>query len=551
VHRHHRPELGDQSGGRFHFGPHPIQQRLGIVPSQYVGDHHMEERPLDPGPRPDTKDPIERGPPGEARSQPAQVSAGLDLKKRMNPEALGNAADDPVDAPAPNQVLERLKGGEETHLLDNVTRRSLDLVEAAAFPCRFGGLQHHQGLTPGGGAGIEQTNPRPGALQRHSRRLKGAAQSLRHSESQDVAAGLDKGIGEAAGSWAGRGDALVETLEQLGDPDLTLEIVLIADNESRRHDEDAPGSDRGRVERRRTVGDHPHGHLSFLLWPTQFERRKPPAARGTGSLQTAQERHRIRGRAPSSSAYDGCLTGDKEPVIHEGEIVHWEGRCGPFDLETSNETARPSVLSVLLAEVVDVDEGDDVISLGCGCGLLSIVAAKLGAGRVFGVDTSGDVVTVASRNAARLGISDRTTFLRGDLFKPLPLGLKAEVIIGDVPGLPDGLVERSGWLRGRWGGGPGGSELPIRMLQAAKERLKAGGRLFLPTGGLQNEGAILKAARSAYGKLTQLTERTFTVPRALADTPALVRLVREKAVDLKEKGSRLLWKARVWECSGE
>jgi methylase of polypeptide subunit release factors len=237
--------------------------------------------------------------------------------------------------------------------------------------------------------------------------------------------------------------------------------------------------------------------------------------------------------------------------MHEGEVVRWDGRCGPFELETSKETVRPSALSLLLAEVIEVGTGDDVISLGCGCGLLSIVAAKLGAERVFGVDTCGDVVEVASRNAARLGIGDRVTFLRGHLFKPLPLGLKAEVIIGDVSGLPDELADRSGWLRGRWGGGPGGSELPIRMLRAAKERLKAGGRLFLPTGGLQNESIIIKAARSAYGKLTQLTERTFTVPRALAETPALVKLVRDKVVDLKEKGSRLLWTAHVWECSGD
>ena len=238
--------------------------------------------------------------------------------------------------------------------------------------------------------------------------------------------------------------------------------------------------------------------------------------------------------------------------MREGHrLVRWDGRCGPFDLEVSGETDIPSVLSLLLAEVVDVGDGDDVISLGCGCGVLPIVAAKLGAGRVFGVDTSNDVVAVASRNAQRLEVNDRTTFLRGDLFKPLPLSLKAEVIIGDVPAIPDGLADRGGWLRGRRGGGPGGSEVAIRMMHAARKRLKAGGRLFLPTGGLQNEGAILKAARSAYGKLTQLTEHTIAVPRALAETPTLLKLVRDKAVDLKAKGSRLLCKARVWEFSSE
>ena len=87
------------------------------------------------------------------------------------------------------------------------------------------------------------------------------------------------------------------------------------------------------------------------------------------------------------------------------------------------------------------------------------------------------------------------------------------------------------------------------MLRAARERLRAGGRLFLPTGTLQDEGAILRTARALYGKITRLTERQIPLPRALAETSALVKLAKEKTVRLAERGSRLVWTARVWECT--
>ena len=231
------------------------------------------------------------------------------------------------------------------------------------------------------------------------------------------------------------------------------------------------------------------------------------------------------------------------------QMFHWTGRCGPMDLEVSDSTFQPSTISTLLAEALEVHPGDKVIDVGCGSGILSIIAAKLGAMRVIGVDTAPDVVEVATRNAVRHGVGDAVTFVQGDLFEPLAAEVEADIIIGDVSGIPDSIADESGWFPSRSGGGPRGSELPIRMLQAARERLRAGGRLFLPTGTLQDEGAILRTARALYGKVTQLTERRIPLPRALAETSAMLKLAKEKTVQLTEKGSRLLWTARVWECT--
>ncbi len=225
----------------------------------------------------------------------------------------------------------------------------------------------------------------------------------------------------------------------------------------------------------------------------------------------------------------------------------WKGRLGPLRLRVSEAVFKPSTVSSLIAQIMEVEEGDTVIDVGCGCGVLSIIAAKLGAGHVHAVDVSPDVVKVGTANAKEHGVADRITFYQGDLFEPLPKGLKADLIIGDVSGIPDQLAAESGWFPDGKGGGPSGAELPLRMLREAKQWLKDNGRLLLPTGSLQDQEAILEAARSLYGSVQERVSRAIPLPGDLMSGGALPALVREGIVELKQRGSRYLWKAQVWE----
>jgi hypothetical protein len=89
----------------------------------------------------------------------------------------------------------------------------------------------------------------------------------------------------------------------------------------------------------------------------------------------------------------------------------------------------------------------------------------------------------------------------------------------------------------------------MRMIEEARDFLVKGGRMFLPTGSLQDEESILSRARSAFGTLKQLAERNIPLPSSVAEHPALLELLKEKVVDLTQRGSRFLWTARVWELS--
>ncbi|MGZ8784696.1 MAG: 50S ribosomal protein L11 methyltransferase [Acidimicrobiia bacterium] len=229
--------------------------------------------------------------------------------------------------------------------------------------------------------------------------------------------------------------------------------------------------------------------------------------------------------------------------------VTWKGRFGPFDLKVGPATFRPTTISVLLAASLEIEEGSVVVDVGCGSGVLAIVAARLGAAKVYGTDAAERTVEVASANAEAQGVGGITEFFEGDLFDPLPSGLQADVIIGDVSGIPDELAEESGWFPSGLSGGPTGAELPMRMLQDAKSLLRHGGKLFLPTGSLQDEQSVVQEARSLFESIRLLSERQIPLASALVEHPAFLRLRRAKGIDLAQRGSRLLGTARIWEIS--
>ena len=229
--------------------------------------------------------------------------------------------------------------------------------------------------------------------------------------------------------------------------------------------------------------------------------------------------------------------------------VEWKGRTGPFTLEIGPKVFRPTPTSLLVAESLEVEPGDTVIDVGSGTGVLAFVAARLGAARVVGTDIIKDAVRVATANARRLGLSDRTEFRAGNLFDPVP-DVTADVVIGDVSGIPDDIATVAGWFPGGYAGGPTGSEVPVAMLERVRERLRPGGRMYLPTATIQNENRVLEVARGIFGpkNVAELTEREFPLPGLVARSRAVAQLMSDGLISLRQRGSRLLWRLAIWRC---
>jgi release factor glutamine methyltransferase len=79
--------------------------------------------------------------------------------------------------------------------------------------------------------------------------------------------------------------------------------------------------------------------------------------------------------------------------------------------------------------------GPVLVDIATGIGPVALsVASKLPRARVLGVDLSSKPLALARRNAARLGLSN-VTFLRGDLFAPLPRNVRGsvDVVTGHLP----------------------------------------------------------------------------------------------------------------------
>src|SRR5439155_14915222 len=222
----------------------------------------------------------------------------------------------------------------------------------------------------------------------------------------------------------------------------------------------------------------------------------------------------------------------------------------PFSVMLDHGVFVPSSTSREVAEGLIVNPGETVIDVGCGSGVLSFVAARLGAAKVYGTDASMAAISCAARNAELLGLVDRTVFRCGSLFEPLE-GIQADVVIGDVSGIPDDIAQLSDWFPGGFSGGPTGAEGPVAMLEAARDHLKPGGRLYLPTGTIQDESAVLRAARRVFGedRMQKLRERLMPLPGKITESVVVRRLMDSGVVKFIKRGSRQLWELRIWECT--
>ena len=74
---------------------------------------------------------------------------------------------------------------------------------------------------------------------------------------------------------------------------------------------------------------------------------------------------------------------------------------------------HPTSQACLMLMEKYVQEGDDVIDVGCGSGILAIGARLLGAGKIVGVDTDQKSIEMAYRNAKVNGITDELYFHHG------------------------------------------------------------------------------------------------------------------------------------------
>jgi release factor glutamine methyltransferase len=163
---------------------------------------------------------------------------------------------------------------------------------------------------------------------------------------------------------------------------------------------------------------------------------------------------------------------------------------------------RPETESVVELCLSVLPEGDisHLADIGTGSGAIAVaVAVNNPDVRVLATEIAADGIEVARRNAIRYHVSDRVTFLQGDLLAPLPHPV--DVIAANLPYVPLGEAERdvATWEPriAVFGGGGDGTETILRFLRDAPAYLKPGGTVVMETAYSQG-AAVSEAAHRAF-----------------------------------------------------
>ncbi len=139
---------------------------------------------------------------------------------------------------------------------------------------------------------------------------------------------------------------------------------------------------------------------------------------------------------------------------------------------------EPAEDSFLFAENLTVKNGDSVLDMGTGCGILGIIAANK-AFKVIAIDINPAAVRCAKENAKLNGVAHKMFFIQGDLFAPLKKGKKFDLILFNAPYLPTEPFEGKTFVELAWAGGANGKATINRFLQGVRDYVKVDGRVLL------------------------------------------------------------------------
>ncbi len=207
----------------------------------------------------------------------------------------------------------------------------------------------------------------------------------------------------------------------------------------------------------------------------------------------------------------------------------------------------PTDTSRLLIECAlkEIAEGDRVLDLGCGSGVVGLVIAQLkNLPLVWLSDVHEESRASVELNFRSVG--QGCEFRAGDLFEPWN-GERFDVIVDDVSGVSEPLANHSRWFQGvPCASGIDGADLVTRVIENAPRFLNPDGRLIFPTISLSNVSRIVETARTHFGCVTNLGSIQWPLPQELLIQRELLESLESKgAITLIRKFGMLLGRTEI------
>ncbi|WP_407424656.1 HemK2/MTQ2 family protein methyltransferase [Methanobrevibacter sp.] len=162
---------------------------------------------------------------------------------------------------------------------------------------------------------------------------------------------------------------------------------------------------------------------------------------------------------------------------------------GKFEIETDEMVYIPSDDTFLLAENLEIKEGQSVLEIGTGSGLVSMYASLL-TDDVTATDINYNALELAEKNF-KLNNIDTIRLEFGDLFEPVK-NEKFDVILFNTPYLPtdsDDIID--GDLNYAFDGGLNGRKVIDLFLNEVKNHLNDGGIVQLIQSSLSDNDETL------------------------------------------------------------
>ncbi|UCC92382.1 MAG: methyltransferase [Thermoplasmata archaeon] len=163
-------------------------------------------------------------------------------------------------------------------------------------------------------------------------------------------------------------------------------------------------------------------------------------------------------------------------------------------IRTERDVYEPAADTELLVKSIRLRQGERVLEIGTGTGVIAIHCAKHGC-HVTATDVVEEALELARENALQNTVD--VDLRQGDMFEPVAGTF--DVIIFNPPYLPtapEDLTDSP--LDTALDGGPDGTEVTVRFLEQLNEHLADEGRAYIVVSSLQDGSRIDQALLSQH-----------------------------------------------------
>ncbi len=220
-----------------------------------------------------------------------------------------------------------------------------------------------------------------------------------------------------------------------------------------------------------------------------------------------------------------------------------------MEFETREDVFHPTGTSLSLIRSFSglTREPGKLLDLGCGCGIVGIVASKMGlaSSPVYASDLSEQAVECARANSRRHGCE--IVARSGSLFAPWQ-GERFDTILDDVSGVAEEIAKVSPWFAGvPCASGPDGTDLVCEVIRQAPQHLAPGGRLFFPIISLSNGERILESANRAFRSVKKIAHKDWPLPAEMKPHADLIKAMNaEGRVKITQKFGMIIFHTDVY-----